>query len=88
MHTGGEKMALLQVRGFPNDLYDELIRISRSENRSVAQQTIVFLRSALGGQSSKKLQRQKMLCELMDDQTAYPPELTPAEKLIREDRDR
>jgi hypothetical protein len=81
-------MALLQVRSFPNELYEELIRISRSENRSVAQQTIVLLRESLGIQNAEKLRRRKTLLALLDDQTVYPEDLTPPEELIREDRDR
>jgi plasmid stability protein len=88
MHTGGVGMALLQVRSFPDELYRELSRRSQAENRSIAQQTIVLLREALGAQNERKLCRQRMLHELLEDETVYSAELTPAADLIREDRDR
>ena len=81
-------MALLQVRNFPDDIYEALNVLARKEQRSVAQQTIVLLRTALGEQEQRKTLRQELLEEMLDE----PPELTsdfplPAD-LIREDRER
>jgi len=81
-------MALLQVRNFPDDVYEVLNAHARREQRSVSQQTIVLLRSALGEQEQQKIRRQELLKGLLEE----PPVLTgdfpsPAD-LIREDRDR
>jgi len=81
-------MALLQVRSFPDDAYEELIILARKEQRSVAQQTIVLLRTALGEQEQRKARRQELLKDLLEE----PPEISgvfPAPSdLIREDRER
>jgi len=81
-------MALLQVRSFPDDAYEELNVLAKKEQRSVAQQTIVLIRAALGEQEPRKARRQELLRGLLDE----PPEIsgdfpTPAD-LIREDRER
>ena len=81
-------MALLQVRSFPDDIYDDLKLLARSENRSVAQQTVVLLKSAIGRQEQQKARRQELLKELLGGEPVlsggYP---SPAD-LVREDRDR
>ena len=81
-------MALLQVRNFPDEMYALLASLARYEHRSVAQQTIVMLRSALEEQESRKIQRLRLLDELLvkkpEIEGAYPS----PEELIREDRDR
>ena len=81
-------MALLQVRNFPDDVYEELALLAQNEHRSLTQQTIVLITTAVRGDGQAKKRRQEMLKELMNE----PPIITgnypsPAE-LIREDRDR
>ena len=81
-------MALLQVRNFPDDVYDSLALLARNEHRSIAQQTIVLVTTAVFGDNQRKKQRQELLNVLR----ATPPVLSgdypsPSE-LIREDRDR
>ena len=81
-------MPLLQVRDIPEDLYEELSRIAKLDNRSIAQETIVLLRSALNLKSERIKRRKAILKEaraLNIDNADQLPE--PAE-LIREDRDR
>ena len=81
-------MPLLQVRDIPEDLYEELSRIAKLVNRSIAQETIVLLRSALNLKSERIKRRKAILKEaraLNIDNADQLPE--PAE-LIREDRDR
>lgn len=40
-------MSLLQVRDIPEDLYENLAKVAKKENRSIAQETVVLLRKAL-----------------------------------------
>lgn len=81
-------MSLLQVRDIPEDLYENLARVAKKENRSIAQETIVLLRNALNLKEEHISRRKRVLEEIneihIDDVDNFPdPEL-----LIREDRDR
>ena len=40
-------MSLLQVREFPNKLYEMLAMVAETENRSITQQTIYMLKKQL-----------------------------------------
>ncbi|MDR0958912.1 MAG: hypothetical protein LBM23_00880 [Propionibacteriaceae bacterium] len=83
-------MPLLQVRNMPDDLYDVLSATAERERRSVAQETIVLLRSSLMRPISQQERVQAIFREvnespptpLRDD--PYPDPVA----LIREDRDR
>ena len=81
-------MALLQVRNFPDEMYALLTNLARYEHRSVAQQTIVMLRSALEEQGPRKTQRLKLLDELLAKEPEIEGDYPSPEDLIREDRDR
>jgi hypothetical protein len=83
-----EHMALLQVRSFPDDVYKELILVARSENRSVAQQTIFLLRSALGKTELQKHRRQEFLRSLLEEPPLITDNIPSPADLIREDRER
>ena len=79
-------MSLLQVRGMPDELYATLNRVAKSENRSIAQQTIVLLRWALDIREEMMSRRKSVLAEIaalpLPRSTSMP---NPA-KLIRKDR--
>ena len=81
-------MALLQVRSFPDDMYDDLKKLARSQNRSVAQQTIFLLRSAMKKQEEQKIQRQELLKELLAGEPLLSSDYPSPADLIREDRER
>jgi len=81
-------MALLQVRGFPDDVYNDLALVAKREHRSVAQQTVVLLKSALGEQNQRKLRRQEFLSKLMTEPPVMTGDYPSPADLIREDRDR
>jgi len=81
-------MALLQVRNFPDDIYEELILYAKSEQRSVAQQTVVILRSAFKEQSNLKRRRQELLNSLLEEEPVISGDYPSPADLIREDRDR
>ena len=81
-------MPLLQVRDFPKELYDTIARVAHAENRSIPQQTIVLLKTALQVTRERKARRKAVLREIdnfiIKNANSFPD---PA-KLIREDRDR
>jgi len=81
-------MPLLQVRDVPTELYETLSRVAESENRSIAQQTIVLLKKALNYKEERGARRKRVLQEIkamkFTNTDAFPD---PAE-LIREDRER
>ncbi|MCL2293541.1 MAG: hypothetical protein FWC36_01545 [Spirochaetes bacterium] len=81
-------MPLLQVRDFPAELYDAISRIAHEENRSIPQQTIVLLKTALNLSHERKTRRQAVLREIdslnIKNANTFPD---PA-SLTREDRDR
>ncbi len=45
---------MLQVRDCPADLYADLADCAKRENRSISQQTIYILKTALGSQDQNK----------------------------------
>ena len=81
-------MPLLQVRDFPTELYDSISRVARSENRSIPQQTIVLLKTALNLAQERKTLRKTVLLEIdnfnINDTNKFPP----PEEITREERDR
>jgi len=81
-------MPLLQVRNIPTDLYENLSRVAQKENRSIAQETIVLLRSALDQKEERTVKRKKIIEEIeemnIDSGNNFPDPVL----LIREDRDR
>lgn len=81
-------MPLLQVRDFPADLYETLSKVAQSENRSISQQTIVLLRSALNMKEERISRRKAVLKEIAELDIKNGNELPDPAVLIREDRDR
>jgi len=79
-------MPLLQVRDFPADLYDTISRVAREENRSIPQQTIVLLKTALNITQERKTRRKAALAETdilkLKNVESFPDPV----RLIREDR--
>ena len=81
-------MPLLQVRDIPEDLYEELSRIAKMDNRSIAQETIVLLRSALNLKSERIKRRKAILKEARALNIDNADQLSEPADLIREDRER
>jgi hypothetical protein len=82
------EMTLLQVRNFPDDLYEEISRIARSERRSIAQQTVVAVENGLrANQSSTERRREALQRTISRD---LPDAVATADvvRMIREDRER
>ena len=76
-------MALLQVRSFPDDVYDDLKLLARNENRSVAQQTIYLLKAAMGKQEQQKIRRQELLGALLTGEPVLSGDYPAPADLIR-----
>lgn len=81
-------MPLLQVRDFPQELYDTISRSARSENRSIPQQTIVLLKTALEITQERKARRKAVLQEIDNLEIKNSGKFPDPAKLTREDRDR
>ena len=81
-------MAMLQVRNFPDDVYDELALHAKKEHRSIAQQTVVMLRSSLGEQDNLKMKRRELLRTLLEADSVITGDYPSPADLIREDRER
>jgi hypothetical protein len=81
-------MPLLQVRDFPKELYDAISQVARVENRSIPQQTIVLLKTALSITHERKARRRAVLKEIDDFNIENTNKFPDPAKLTREDRDR
>lgn len=81
-------MALLQVRDFPAELYENLTEAAHLENRSIAQQTVYILKKELNSDDLRKRKRHKALKASAENPLILPEEARSPEELIREDRDR
>ena len=79
-------MPLLQVRDFPTELYDTISRVARAENRSIPQQTIVLLKTALKINEERKIRRKAVLQEIDELIIKNTKEFPDPAKLTREDR--
>ena len=81
-------MPSLQIRNLNQDMYDAIVALAKEENRSIAQQSVVLLRSALNIET-KKMQLRDALETFKSIQIKTPHHRFPSsEKLLREDRDR
>ena len=81
-------MSLLQVREFPNKLYEMLAMVAETENRSITQQTIYMLKKQLvPAENENQLRRRKVLSSLAATAMTLPPEAPSAADLIRSDRE-
>jgi len=80
-------MPLLQVRDFPQELYETISRVANAEKRSVPQQTIVLLESALAANQERKKRREAVLREIDNFYIENANSLPDPAMLIREERD-
>jgi len=81
-------MPLLQVRDIPEDLYNELSKVAKQDNRSIAQETIVLLRTALKLDTERTKKRRTLLAEAKELNIDMQDTLPDPVELIREDRNR
>ena len=83
-----EQMPLLQVRNFPQDVYEEIKFEARMGNRTIAQQTIVLIKKGLGEEISNKERRRRLFEENLKRSIPENVKNVDAAGLIREDRNR
>ena len=82
-------MPLLQVRDCPDNVYQTLVRNAKSENRSIAQQTIVILKKNFDMQlHSAAIRRQQAIAMTEEWHITLPKNARSPAELVREDRDR
>jgi hypothetical protein len=81
-------MPLLQVRDFPDDLYEKLSFIAREEHRTIAQQTIVFIQQGLERIESNKERRRRVSEKIMAHDVPEAAKAIDVVQLIREDHAR
>jgi plasmid stability protein len=82
-------MPALQVRDLPEHVYRRLKDEAASENRSIAQETIVLLKEALEMETKKKLARRLLVQRILRTPSPADPQKIPdPADLLREDRGR
>ena len=81
-------MPLLQVRDFPDDVYEEISFEARRQNRTIAQQTIVLIKRGLGEEISNR-ERRRLAIERTNKRN-IPQGVKSVDyvKMVREDRSR
>ena len=81
-------MSLLQVREFPNKLYEMLAMLAETENRSITRQTGYMLKKQrVLRESENRLKRRKVWSSLAATAMTLPPEAPSAADLTRSDRE-
>ena len=81
-------MPLLQVRDFPQDIYDEISFEAKRQYRTIAQQTIVLIKKGLGQELSNQERRRLVLEEIKKIKIPEAAKNIDYVKMIREDRER
>ncbi|MDR1043254.1 MAG: hypothetical protein LBL54_05050 [Clostridiales Family XIII bacterium] len=81
-------MALLQVRDFPQELYEALTHVAKEEHRSTPQQTVILLREALGRPDERAKRRKSLLGQISESGLSLTADAREPADLVREDRDR
>ena len=78
-------MPILQIRDLPDDVYQAVVAAAQAEHRSLSQQAIVALRSALG--VGVKSQSTGIVQQLRNSERRLPASVVSPEALQREERD-
>jgi hypothetical protein len=81
-------MPLLQVRDFPEDVYEEITFEARRQNRTIAQQTIILIKKGLGEEMSNKERRRLAVERTFARNVPQNVKSVDYVQFIREDRDR
>jgi hypothetical protein len=83
-----DDMALLQVRNFPDDVYEAVKFAAQKDRRTIAQETVVLVLKGLGLEESPKERRRRLIEQSMA--RVIPDEVKAIDdaQWIREDRNR
>ena len=81
-------MPLLQVRNFPEDIYEEISFEARRQNRTIAQQTIVLIKKGLREEISNNERLRQILERVHSRDIPEKAKAIDVVKWIREDRNR
>jgi len=81
-------MPLLEIRDFPEDLYEQLRYSAEKYNRTIEQQVILLIKKGLEGENSIKKERQLLLERIMKRDVPEEAKDFDFVKAIREDRER
>jgi len=81
-------MPLLQVRDFPEDIYEEITFEARRQNRTIAQQTIVLIKKGLQEEVSNRERRRLAIEKTFSRNVPVNAKSTDYVGLVREDRER
>jgi hypothetical protein len=81
-------MPLLQVRDFPEDVYEEITFEAHRQNRTIAQQAIILIKKGLGEKMSNKERRRLAIERTFARNVPQNVKSVDYIKFVREDRDR
>ncbi|MCL2881065.1 MAG: hypothetical protein FWF29_12550 [Treponema sp.] len=81
-------MPLLQVRDFPDDIYDEISFEARRQNRTIAQQTVVLIKKGLEEELSNRERRRRAVKKAYERKIPENAKALDFKNFIREDRAR
>ncbi len=81
-------MTTLEIQNIPDDLYDELAKTAKLENRTIAQETIVLLRTFLETNQEHLKKRKAVVDEIDKLRFSLDISAPNPEDLLRLDRDR
>jgi hypothetical protein len=81
-------MPLLQVRDFPEDIYEEITFEAHRQHRTIAQQTIILIKKGLGEEMSNKERRRLAVERTFSRNIPQNVKAVDYAKFVREDRDR
>jgi len=81
-------MALLQIRNYPDDKYEEIARLAKEQRRSIAQQAVLLIDKGFVENGTARERRMKALERTMARPTPEWMQGIDFAAMIREDRDR
>jgi len=79
-------MPLLQVRDFPQDVYEGITFEARRQNRTIAQQTIVLIKKGLQEEISNRERRRMAIERTFSRNVPSSAKSMDYLRLVREDR--
>ena len=81
-------MPLLQVKDFPEDIYEEITFAAHRQNRTIAQQTVILIKKGLAEEWPDKERRKLAIERTFARDVPQGAKSMNHLKFIREDRDR